>query len=471
MRRSARNHHNQAPAYTSSVMAPCQQPSVVVLGGGLSGMAAAWTLARAGLTRVTVLERGAALGGLAGSFERNGHFYPLGYHQILHRDRTLLYFLDLIGALSSVRWRRIRMLFHLKGRDYELGTPSGFLRYPMSLPDKVRFARLMLTAFAREDWSAWQDRSAAELVDRFAGPGVRRSIFEPLTELKFELPCDQVSGAWLGARLHYREGSAAFGYVPGANWTKVLCDGLARRLEEAGVRVRLRTGIVRLETGSGRVAAAELEDGERVAGDIFVSTVPTEVYCGLAPEDQTPILKEIRYSALLSVVCATRQEVPAKAYWRNLASLDRTAGAIFLLSELNPTIGEPGDTCINFVTHLRGRDRPLFQESDDSLMARYRDDFRSVFGRELDAFWTHIARVPMYSPVFGRHYRNPPIRSATLRNTWFAGNYRTFPSVVSTGTALGSGVETGAAVLSAVGRHTDLGEAIKRFRLKAMPSG
>ena len=99
-------------------------PRVVVLGGGLSGVAAAYTLARAGLTDVTVIEGGATLGGLAGSFEREGHFYPLGYHHILHRDRTLLYFLDLIGALPRVVWRRIRMLFHLGRETYDLGSPG-----------------------------------------------------------------------------------------------------------------------------------------------------------------------------------------------------------------------------------------------------------------------------------------------------------------------------------------------------------
>ena len=452
-------------------MGETRSPSVVVLGGGLSGIAAALTLARGGLHEVTVIERGSALGGLAGSFERDGHFYPLGYHQILHRDRTLLYFLDLLGALPSVRWRPVRMLFHLDGQAYDLGTPTGFLRYPMSLPDKLRFARLMLIAFGRKDWSGWEDRSAAELVDRFAGPGVRRSIFERLTRLKFELPCDEVSGAWLGARLHYREGSAPFGYIPGANWTKVLCDGLTRKLEEAGVRVRLRTRVERLHTENGRVVAAELEGGERVAGDVFISTVPTEIYRGLVPREDTPVLGAIRYSALLSVVCATRQPIADKAYWTNLASLDRTAGAIFLLTELNPTIGRPGDTCINFVTHLRDRNRPLFQESDEHLMARYRDDFKAVFGDELDPFWTNIARVPMYSPVFGRHYRNPPMRSTSWRNTWFAGNYRTFPSIVSTGTALGSGVETGTALLSELGRRAELSEAVSRFRLRSMPRG
>jgi len=446
-------------------------PSVVVLGGGLSGAAAAFTLARAGVRDVTVIESAGSLGGLAGSFERDGHFYPLGYHHILHRDRPLLLFLELIGALPDVRWRRIRMLFQLGGTAYDLGTPAGFLRFPMSLRDKAGFVRLMLMAFRRSDWSSWEDRSAAELVDQYAGPGVREAIFERLTRLKFELPCEEVSGAWLGARLRYREGSAPLGYMPGANWTKVLCDGVTRLLAECGVRVRLRSKIARLHTSEDRVIEAELEGGDRIGGDLFVSTIPTETYLRLVPKEDTPHLTEIRYSALLSVVCATRQTLPTKAYWINLASLDRTACGIFLLSSLNPTIGRPGDTCVNFVTHLRGRDRPLFQEPDERLLERYHADFRAVFGCDLEPFWTHVARVPMYSPVFRRGFRNPPIRSHTWSNVWFAGNYRPRPSIVSTGTALGSGVETAASVLAEHGMATDLGESLARFRLKEMPRG
>jgi protoporphyrinogen oxidase len=442
---------------------------VVVLGGGLSGVATALSLADAGLTDVTVIERGPTLGGLAGSFEREGHFYPLGYHHILHRDRVLLFFLDRIHALADVRWRRVRMLFHLGQRSYDLGSPGGMLAFPMSLRAKAGLARLMLTAFGRRDWSAWQDRSAAELVDRYAGAEARTALFERLTRLKFELPCDEVSGAWLGARLHYREGSAPLGYIPGANWTKVLCDGVTELLREAGVTVRLNTSIRRLITASGGVREAELDSGERIAGDLFVSTVPTEVYSRLVGGDRTEAVEDIRYSALISVVCATRQPVEAMAYWINLASLDRTACAIFLLSALNPTIGGPGETCVNFVTHLRGRDRPLFHASDDELLSRYRDDFRAVFGFELEPFWTHVARVPMYSPVFGRRFRNPPVRSASWENVFFAGNYRTFPSIVSTGTALGSGLETGEAILAEVGRTSELAARARQFRLGGMP--
>ncbi len=444
-------------------------PSVVVLGGGLSGVATAFALAEAGATDVTVIERGPTLGGLAGSFEREGHFYPLGYHHILHLDRVLHFFLDQLGALADVRWRRVRMLFHLGEHAYDLGSPGGFLGFPMSLRDKAGFVRLMLKAFGKRDWSDWQDRSAAELVDTYAGPGTRTALFERLTRLKFELPCDEVSGAWLGARLYFREGSAPLGYIPDANWTKVLCDGVTRLLAERGVTVRLNTSVNRLTTAEGRVREAELSTGERVAADLFVSTVPTEVYLRLAGGDRTPEIERIRYSALISVVCATFQRLDPRAYWINLASLDRTACGIFLLSALNPTIGGPGESCVNFVTHLRGRDRPLFHMPDDELLSRYRDDFRAVFGFELDPFWTHIARVPMYSPVFGRSYRNPPVRSASWENVYFAGNYRTFPSIGSTGTALGSGLDTGEAILGDLGIRTRLAAAARTFRLRRMP--
>ncbi|HKH82477.1 MAG TPA: FAD-dependent oxidoreductase [Gemmatimonadales bacterium] len=444
-------------------------PSAVILGGGLSGVAAAYTLARAGLSNVTVLESGASLGGLAGSFEREGHFYPLGYHHILHRDRTLLYFLDLIDALPQVRWRRIRMLFQLEQQAYDLGSIGGFARFPMHPSDKLRFIKLMLKAFAKQDWSDWEGRSAAELIDSWAGPGVRTALFERLTRLKFDLPCDQVSGAWLGARLHFREGSAPLGYIPEANWTKVLCDGVTRLLEEAGVQTRTRAAVRRLHTEGDRISHAELDSGEVIKGDVFVSSIPTETYFRLISSDETPDLESVRYTALLSVICVTRQAVQPDAYWINLASLDRTAGAIFLLSSLNPTIGRPGDTCVNFVTHLPSRDHSLFKASDDGLKALYLKDFQSVFGFELEPFWTHVSRVPMYSPVFSRTFRNAPVRSTSWQNVYFAGNYRTFPSIVSTGTALGSGVAAGSALLQNDGNSSELPDAIARFRLRSMP--
>ena len=106
----------------------------------------------------------------------------------------------------------------------------------------------------------------------------------------------------------------------------------------------------------------------------------------------------------------------------------------------------------------RRRENVLLPE--DELLAAYLEDFRQIFGVALSPFWVNVARIPMYSPVFDRRYRNPPVRSTTWRNVYFAGNYRTFPSVASTGTALASGLEAGRAVLEDHARGTDVPDAV-----------
>ena len=444
-------------------------PSVLILGGGLAGMGAAYALATAGFRDVTIVERGDELGGLAGTFRQGEHFYPLAYHHILHRDRTLLYFLDRLGALERVRWRRIRMLFRLEHRAFDLARPADFARFPMSAADKLRFVRLMLRCFRKRDWSDWQDRSAAELVDEWAGPGVRHALFEPLTRLKFSLPCSEVSGAWLGARLHFREGSAPLGYIPGTNWTRVLCVGLASALERLGVRVLMRRRVTALVTDGARIAGARLDSGDTLEAERLISTLPTEIYRGFLPEERTPELERIRYTAVMSFVCATRQSLRPDFYWMNLPAPGLRACGLFRLESLNPTIGAPGDACLNFVTHLRHRDEPFFSLPDRDVEAAYLADFARLFGFELQPFWTHLSRLPMYSPVFGRGYRNPPVHSASFSNVYFAGNFRTFPSIASTGTALGSGLEAAEALLADHGLASDLRESVERFRLISMP--
>jgi protoporphyrinogen oxidase len=183
-----------------------------------------------------------------------------------------------------------------------------------------------------------------------------------------------------------------------------------------------------------------------------VSTLPPERLLGLLP-DATPELDAIRFTALISVVCATRQRLP-DFYWMNLFSPATASCGIFQLSALNPDIGASGETCVNFVTHLRSRQEPLFGLDDDSLLARYRDDFLQVFGSDLQASWFNVARVPLYSPVLVKGYRNPPLQSQSFANLYFAGNYRTYPSIVSTGTALASGVHAAQAILRDSGEAT-----------------
>ena len=74
---------------------------VVVVGGGLAGLAAALDCADRG-ARVTLLERRNRLGGLTWSFHHGGRWVDNGQHVFLRCCDQYLSFLDRIGARSDV---------------------------------------------------------------------------------------------------------------------------------------------------------------------------------------------------------------------------------------------------------------------------------------------------------------------------------------------------------------------------------
>jgi len=421
-------------------------PRVVIIGGGLAGLATALELSER-WADIIVLESGSECGGLARSFQRDGRFYPLAYHHILSRDHTLLQCLKRLGILPRVRWRRIRMLYEAQSGLYNLARPWDLLRFPLPFGSKVRFAKMMLRSFAKTDWSDWRDRSGDAFIDEWADPLVRTALFDPLVRLKFNLECSDVSAAWLGTRLHFREGSAALGYIPDSNWTKLLCDGVERLATDRGVQTRVNAAVRSLKTSGNRATGVELNNGERIDADFIVSAVPAAEYVRLAPDDGTPHLGTIKYTALLSLVCGTAQRMPYEFYWLNLATGRHSAGGLFNLSALNPTLGCSGEVCLDFVTHLPGVEDERFRRPTSEIVGDYLDDFRRVFGVTLTPLWTHLSRVPVYSPVFLKDYRPCPVRSTSLCNMYFAGSHCASESIASTGTALACGITTAVALL------------------------
>jgi len=78
---------------------------IVILGGGLSGLAAAQKLCKQ--FDVIILEKKDYLGGLAASFEHNREKIPIYYHHVIQSNKTTQRYLKRYGLLSSCRWQKI----------------------------------------------------------------------------------------------------------------------------------------------------------------------------------------------------------------------------------------------------------------------------------------------------------------------------------------------------------------------------
>ena len=76
----------------------------VVIGGGITGLSVGHALAKKG-HQVTLLERDARAGGLAGSFRAGDVWLEQFYHHIFKTDTALLAWIEELGLSGRLIWR------------------------------------------------------------------------------------------------------------------------------------------------------------------------------------------------------------------------------------------------------------------------------------------------------------------------------------------------------------------------------
>ncbi len=105
---------------------------VVVLGGGVSGLCAAWNLCEDGHD-VTLLEKEAVCGGQSITFRKDGYAYDLGPHNIHSKRDSIIRFLEqTLGEelvqhdfRAEIYFRRHRIAYPFEGKDILAAIPWG----------------------------------------------------------------------------------------------------------------------------------------------------------------------------------------------------------------------------------------------------------------------------------------------------------------------------------------------------------
>ena len=104
---------------------------IAVIGGGFTGLSAAYTLTRRG-HKVTLFESGPVLGGLAYGFKKPGWNWYLEntYHHWFTNDRTVLKLIKELGLTNKIIITRPVTANLYNGKPYQLDSPLHLLRFP-----------------------------------------------------------------------------------------------------------------------------------------------------------------------------------------------------------------------------------------------------------------------------------------------------------------------------------------------------
>ncbi|MFN2421052.1 MAG: hydroxysqualene dehydroxylase HpnE [Gemmatimonadota bacterium] len=281
---------------------------VVVVGGGLAGIAAALTLARAG-RRVVLCERRPFLGGRAFSFADpdTGAVIDNGQHVLVGACARLRALFSAIGAPLNafVRQRRLEVaILDEAGRRAVVRSPP--LPAPLHvLPSLLAYRHLdraerRVTARAMRALVSARGHARAALdpiplggwletrgvsaraVDRFWEPLVRPALNIPARQANTPLAAfffEQT--VWRG-----RAGGAL--WLPATGLSDAIGNPAALALARAGVELKLGARVRRIACEGNRVGGVELAEGETIESEDVVAAVPPTALAEIAPRAALP---------------------------------------------------------------------------------------------------------------------------------------------------------------------------------------
>ncbi|MCX6694172.1 MAG: NAD(P)/FAD-dependent oxidoreductase [Methanomicrobiales archaeon] len=345
---------------------------VAILGGGLSGLAAAYALS--GKCRVTVYEARDVPGGCIASVRMGKSEIEEFYHHAFPGDEALFSLLGRLGLGGDLEWRTATTGYCIGGAIYPLTTPLEILKYPyLSLIEKARLARLTLRARSM-DYEALDQITAREFVEKEAGTRIYEAFFAPLLNSKFGPMAGEVSAAWLVGRIAIRSHRGmrgeSLGYLRGGFGR--LASALIQAIEGAGGTVRTGVPVTRVN----RKEASWEVNGE--CYDAVIGTAPPEVLTQLG----FPGVPVVPYQGAACLTLGISRDVTNGIYWLNMGD-EAPYGAVISHTNFIPK-ERYGTHIVYLASYFTGEPRADIREVMESdFSARFHISPVEILARHL----------------------------------------------------------------------------------------
>lgn len=304
-------------------MISTKENQVAIVGGGFTGLAAAYELAKNGI-KVMVLEAESQVGGLAAAFNVEGEKLDRFYHHWFTNDFEVMNLINELNLIDKVEINPTNTAVYYANKFFKLSTPWDLLKFkPLTLVDRIRLGLLTIRARHVKDWITLESKTAQEWLKELGGENVYRVVWEPLLKGKFGSYAENISAVWFWNKLKLRGGSRGnrgeetLLYYKGS--FGALAEELALKISELGGCVELCTPVVKakracggwqIETNKGLLYSDQI---------IFTTALPlvADMIEDWAPIQYISELRRIKYLGNVCLILELDRKL-SNSYWLNV---------------------------------------------------------------------------------------------------------------------------------------------------------
>lgn len=383
---------------------------VGIVGGGFTGLAAAYELSCKGIA-VTLFEAAPELGGLAAAFDVNGEKLDRFYHHWFTNDRDVMCLIDELNLNHNVKINPTNTGVFYANNFFKLSTPWDLLNFtPLSLLNRVRLGLLALRARRIKNWIELEDKTAVEWLKDLGGEQVYQIIWEPLLKGKFGDLAEQISAVWFWNKLKLRGGSRGKGGEERLAYYKggfvALAEALAEKIRELGGEIHMNSPVTSI-----------CADGEvwriQVSGNIFnadqvIVTTALPILAGMIKEWAAPAyiaqLERINYLSNVCLVLELDRPL-SKTYWLNVNEPDFPFVGVIEHTNFESAESYGGRHIVYLSKYLPHTD-PLYTMGADELLDYALPYLQKMFPA-LQRSWIkqhHLWKARWSQPVVEKNY-------------------------------------------------------------------
>lgn len=415
---------------------PPNSTRIAIIGGGITGLTAAYDLARsAPPVAITIYESSPQLGGLAAGFKGRPEWdWPLEqyYHHLFTSDRAMFDLVRAIGFADALKLYRPNTGIHYQGKDYPLDSVSRLLTFPaIPLIDRLRMGMVIayLRFHPRPPWQHFDKLRAEDWMRRWMGARAWDAAWQFQLEGKFGAHYKEVNMAWMWARVYTR--TPKLGYFDGG--FQAFANALGDAVRKLGVQIHLGTTVESIQPETAGGFAVQVKDAPGAHYDQVLSTVGPGLMQRLTPDLPATYLGQLSQLKSMGAVVLTvalNRQLTEQMYW---ISLPKREGIPLLAMVEHTNMIDPihyaGDHLLYLGNYL-DPDHRYFSMDAEQLVAEfspYLSRFNPAFQPSwITGAWVHKAKYAQPIPPVGYLDMIPAIRTP-VTGLYFASMSQVYP--------------------------------------------
>ena len=412
---------------------------VAILGGGLTGLTAAYYLAKK-KHEITLFEKESLLGGLASGFkQKNWDWYlEKTYHHLFANDKDILDFAREIGfnkiffqkpetgsLYENLNLKVQNAKPQLKTKNYliyPLDTPTDLLRFPLlSFAEKLRagatLAFLKLSPFLL----FFERQTSIDFLKKTMGEKGYTILFEQLFRKKFGKYAENILLSFFWARIKKR--TKSLGYIKGG--FQELINYLEKQLISLQVNLLKGYEIKEIKKTGEKFF---IDDQEF---DLVISTLPTPVTVKISqkifPAEFLQNFRKLFYLHALTVVMETDEPILDKTYWLNI-STPKIPIMVFVQHTNFIDKKYYGGKHIAYCGWYLNKDDKLWNMNDKEIFDLVIENLKLIKNLKLKIKNYYVFRAPYAQPIFDKSFlKYKPNFFTPLKNFYIANLDMTYP--------------------------------------------